>query len=236
MKTFILNVKTYKQRKAHMLNQLVNNECLNDYIFIHDGDIVDITPSIQQEYFGGDLNVIGPHLSCAYKHLLAYQHMLEHNIELALVLEDDIYLRKNFCKKLSRIVTEINNRSLSNFIISLEDSILEYVKGSELKKNTFLYKKERGRTAGAYLIDKAGAHSLIQEVMANKCNIAFDWFHNHCVDKKLIDIYWAHPVLAIQGSLNGKFPSTIDNKKTGFIRVLTFNCTRLYKKLLYRLR
>jgi GR25 family glycosyltransferase involved in LPS biosynthesis len=236
MKTFIINVSTNEQRRAHMLNQISKNECLNDYFFIHDGDIDAITPAILNKYFGGQLSENGPMVSCAYKHFLACKFIIENNLEFALVLEDDIYLYKGFCNKLHSIIAEIENRHLNNYMVSLEDSTLEYVKHSDLEKNTLLYKRPRIRTAGAYLIDKAGAQSLIQELNANKCNLPVDWFHNHCSSKGLIDIYWSHPVLAIQGSLNGKVRSMIDKKKTGRLRVLTFRISRFYKKVLYRFR
>jgi hypothetical protein len=153
--------------RAHMLNQIAKHECLNDYLFIHEGDIDAISLDIQNKYFGGDLKVISPNISCAY---------------------------------------------------------------------TLLYKKLLGRTTGAYIIDLDFAQSLVQEVLANKCNLPIDWFHNYCSSKDLIHIYWAHPVLSTQRSLNGKLSSMIDNKKTGRFRVLTFRLSRFYKRLLYKLR
>ncbi|HEX2935263.1 MAG TPA: glycosyltransferase family 25 protein [Bacteroidales bacterium] len=236
MKTLIINVSTNVLRKNHMLDLIAKNECLNDYYFIHDGDLDAISDEILTQYFDGELKELSSMVSCAYKHILAYQYVLDNNLEFALILEDDIYLHKGFCVKLNNIVNEVRTRQLSNFIISLEDSILQYVKGSELEKNKLLYKKPLGRTAGAYIIDKMGAQSLLQELYANKCHRPIDWFHNDCSLNELINIYWAHPVIATQGSLNGKIPSLIDKKKTGHFRIIGFRLSQIYKTILYRIR
>ncbi len=236
MKTLIINVSTNEHRKNHMLNLIAKNECLKDYYFIRDGDIDAISPEILSKYFDGELKELSSMVSCAYKHILAYKYLLENNLELALILEDDIYLHKDFCVKLNNIINEVKTRELSNLIISLEDSILQYVKGSELEKNKLLYKKQMGRAAGAYLIDKKGAQSLLQELYSNKCHRPIDWFHNDCSLKELINIYWVHPVIATQGSLNGKLPSLIDQKKTGRLRIIGFRLSQIFKTVLYRLR
>lgn len=237
MKTFIINVSTNEFRRNHMLNLISKNSCIKDSLFIHEGDLDAISEDILKKYFGGELEELSPAVSCAYKHILAYYEASKLNQdEYSLILEDDIYLNDNFCSSLNNILNEIKQRELKNFLISLEESNLKYVKGSELEKGVLLYKKLRGRMAGAYLIDANSAKSMISEIEQNKCNLPIDWFHNHCSAKGLIDIYWVHPPVAVQGSLNGKIMSLIDNKSVGKIKILKFKINRLYKKLLYRLR
>jgi glycosyl transferase family 25 len=218
-----------------MLQQIAQKPCLNDYHFVHDGDIADLSPEVMSTYFGGELEQPGPAASCAYKHILLYQEMINNDFEIALVLEDDIYLDDNFCNILERTLKEIRTRKLQNFIISLEDSNLKYVKGSERRKGQLLYKKTLGRMTGAYLIDKACALQMQAEWTIHKCNLPIDWFHNHCAQMGLINILWLQPTIAIQGSLSGKLSSTIDHKKTGRLRVLLFQLTRLVRKLIHRL-
>lgn len=220
-----------------MLNVVGQHHCLKDHLFIHDGDLETITKEIMEKYFGGELGTLHPGVSCAYKHLLAYTELIHSKgSEYALILEDDIFLYKNFCFKLKKIIDEIEQRKLQNFIISLEDSHLKYVKGSERKKDKLLYKKLRVRMTGAYLIDKQSARKMLKEVEDNKCNLPIDWFQNHCSDKQLLDVYWAHPTIAVQGSLNGKMNSLIDHKSSSTYKKLKFKISRLYKMFLYRIR
>ena len=209
---------------------------MRDNFFVHDGDMDAISPTILNQFFSGELSVLSPAVSCAYKHILAYKQILNSDDEIALILEDDIFLEKDFCAKLEKIIAEIKERKLANFLISLEDSSLRYVKGSLLKINTMLYKAPYGRMTGAYLIDKKCAQNMVDEIIKNKCHLTIDWYHNHCSDIGLMTIYWVHPTIAIQGSLYGKIPSLIDGKKHGKIRAFAFSLTRIYKKILFSLR
>jgi glycosyl transferase family 25 len=220
-----------------MLHLISKNNCLKDYYFIHDGDLETISQDILANVFGGKLASLSPAVSCAYKHILAYYEVLKSNQgDYSLILEDDIYLNENFCTSLNNILSELKQRKLENVIVSLEESSLKYVKGSERKKNVLLYKKSKGRMAGAYLIDTHSAKSMVTEIEQNKCNYPIDWFHNYCSDKGLIDIYWAHPPVSVQGSLNGKIKSLIDDKPVGKIKIIKFMMSRFYKRLLYRIR
>lgn len=237
MKVFIINVSSNEFRRKHMLNLISRHSCMNDYLFIHDGDLETITKDILAKYFGGELNTLSPAVSCAYKHILAYSELIKLNeCEYGLILEDDVFLYNNFCGNLNKIIDEIERAGLENFIVSLEESNLKYVNGSEREKNKFLYKKLNGRMAGAYLIDKMSAKTMLIEIEQNKCNLPIDWFHNYCSDRGLFDIYWAHPPIAVQGSLNGQMKSLIDSKSVGLYKTWKFNISRLYKIFLYRMR
>lgn len=237
MKTFVLNVRTNELRRTHIISMLEKHACCSGYSFMHNGDLEDINDEIFKKYFGGELNTKRPIVSCNYKHYLIYCELQKDTKnKIFLVLEDDIYLSKNFCSQLNIIKKEIEERQLNNFIISLEESSLKYVKNSVRKKNIHLYKQEYGRMTGAYLVDKTAAINMIKEIEAHKFNLPIDWFHNYCSDNGIINIFWAQPAIAIQGSLNGKIKSMLDNKKFGLLRQVLFNFNRLYKKLLYKLR
>lgn len=237
MKIFIINVSSNEFRRKHMLNLISQHSCINDHLFILDGDLETITKDTLVKYFGGELNTLSPAVSCAYKHILAYTKLINlKESEYALILEDDIFLYNNFCANMDKIIDEIEQRKLGNFIISLEESNLKYVNGSEREKDKLIYKKLNGRMAGAYLIDKKSAKTMLIEIEQNKCNLPIDWFHNYCSNIGLLDIYWAHPAIAIQGSLNGKMKSLIDNKSFGLYKTWKFNINKLYKTFLYRMR
>jgi glycosyl transferase family 25 len=220
-----------------MLDVISQNRCLMDYSFIHNGDLNTISEDRLETYFAGELSSLSPAVSCTYKHILAYFEKLnESQDEYALVLEDDIFLSTDFSSSLNNVLTEIKQRNLERFIISLEDSNLKYVKGSDRKKNVLLYKEPKGRMAGAYLIDTKAATSMLNEIKLNKCNFPIDWFHNYCSEKGLITIYWVHPALASQGSLNGKIESLLVNRPLGLFKIWKYNISRNYKQLLYKMR
>jgi len=135
MKTYIINVSTNEFRRNHMLNEISKNSCLKDNYFMHKGDLETITEDVLIKYFGGEFNSSSPAVSCAYKHILVYFETANNNQnKYSLILEDDTFLNANFCANLRSLLSEIKQRRLENFIISLEDSNLKYVKGSERKK------------------------------------------------------------------------------------------------------
>jgi len=175
-------------------------------------------------------------ISNAYKHFLAYDKIIKFNHKYAMILEDDIFSYNNFTRGLNNIENEIRSLNISNFIISLEDSHLKYVKGSERLISKYLYPKTRGRTTGAYIIDFNASTNILSYLKCNKCSLHIGWFHNQCSDKKIIQIYWCHPPLVTQGSISGRYKSLINNNKVGSFRIITYNIQKLYKKIVYWIR
>ena len=86
--------KGYEDREAHIRNQL-NRRGL-PFQFILDGDRDDLSPEVLDRYFTGQMHQPSAATSCAMKHLLACQYIIGHELEGAVVLEDDMILYKNF--------------------------------------------------------------------------------------------------------------------------------------------
>lgn len=236
MKTYIIHTLKCPERKEHILNQIRDKNI--EPCFIVRGEREEISEEIVNRYFDGELKKVSRITSCAYKHIIAYSKIIEENLDIALILEDDIFLSKEFDTVFASVISEIKERNYKNFIVSLEDSTLEYVKRSEIVKNKILYPKKHGRTAGAYIIDKICANTLLDTAQREKCSLPIDWFHNWCAANNLINIYWVLKPVAVQGSLSGKIGSTINpgEKTVSKIKSMVFEIKRFYKKLLYNLR
>ncbi|MFV0291385.1 MAG: glycosyltransferase family 25 protein [Mangrovibacterium sp.] len=233
MKAYVIHVSDAYDRERHMLKQLEDKAL--DVSFILDGDKKQLTPMQLEKYFKGEMAVASNRSSCALKHILAYEKLVCDGEDLVLILEDDIRFYKHF-SVLNDIVAEVKQRGLANFMISVEDSDLRYVPRSERKKGTLLYAQNGGRLAGAYLIDRGGAESLLTSIQKEKIDIPIDWFHNKCVQADIIKMYWSHPPIATQGSFDGSIDSLIDSGKHGFFRPYSVALQKCYKKLLYALR
>lgn len=228
--TYIIHVSTAHSRRKHMEKVIAENSCIKEHDFVLKGDIKDLSEDILNKYFSEN-SMLTSQVSCAYKHILSYENIVENHYEYALILEDDIILSSTFCQKIGEILNEIKANKLSNFIISLEDSNLKYVKQSELISGKMLYKKDECRFTGAYLIDFHAADNMLNEIKINKIGKPIDWFQNQCSDMKLLDIYWAHPTIAKQGSTDGSMETLIGEKKYGFKRIVSRNIQRFLKKL-----
>jgi len=235
MKTFIIHVSTAIEREKH-INKQIDKYNL-DAEFILDGDIKDLDSEKASVYFGDKLSInLCAVTSCAYKHFLAYEKIVEQNLPYALILEDDIILENGFKSLINSIIHEIKERNLSSFMISIEDSYVRYVKRSERNRHDFLYKTTKGRLAGAYIVDYSYAQNILNYTKKNKCDNPIDWYHNYCCSLGLFSIYWSHSTAAYQGSLSGETRSLIDGKSSGFIRFCLFHAQRYYKRLLYLAR
>lgn len=198
--------------------------------FIEIGNIDTLDEGILKDLFKDDMAKAQAVTSCAYKHYIAVKNIANQK-EWCLVLEDDIALYKNFDLLMPQILEELNNRNISNAIISLEDSLPKYIPKNERSKHTLLYAREEMRLAGAYLIDASAAKNIMHFVEKNKIHLTADWFYSFLTKKGIINCFWAQPAIACQKSISGGLPSLIDNKSTGWFRRLNFWIQKNIKRL-----
>ena len=234
MKTYIIHVSDAYEREEHIRKELSDKNL--DLEFIHEGDIKDLSKEVLDIYFTGGMHDARAAVSCAYKHILTCEKTIKGNEEIVLVLEDDIYCYKNFDTMLKKILIEIKERSLKNFFISLEDSTLRYIPGSRRIKGQYLYHEKISRTTGGYLLDKEGAQSILNGIKKNKIDRPVDHYYDFLTKEKQIDMFWSQPAIICQGSIDGSIKTLIGTKRFGFLRTLSYNFQKRYKRLLYRFR
>jgi len=241
---YIVHVKTAHEREKHMLSQIGNLPF--KFKFILAGDQEDLTAEIKNSYFTQSMQECYSKgaISCTYKHILALEDMIKNNISYGIIFENDIFLSGNFTNAVNKAIAEVKERNIKNFYLSLEDSLLVFVKGSERVKGRTVYKIERGkynvkngyntRCAGAYIVDLEAAKSVVEEVKKNKCAQVSDWFWTHLVSSNIVDLYYLHPTVASQGSHNGRLGSLFAGvNRRGR---LSYYIQKAYKRLLWRLR
>ncbi len=235
VKTFVIHVRGNKEREKHIKRELQKHNI--DYEFILEGNMEDITENNLEKYFSDDYKKISPQTSCVLKHFYAYEQIVKNNISIALVFEDDIELFNSFQKIFEASVKESVTENLSGFIVSYEASTQNFIGKSEEVARKYLYKKNNGRCAGAYLIDVAAAKMILDYTYKYKCNMNVDWLHNELSAKGILKIFWCHPPVAEQQSHNGKIQSLLDSKKQGNFYRIKYFIQKVYKeKILSRLR
>ena len=94
----VIHAKHLTERMRHMQQQL--HDWPGDVVYIQDYDKGELTDEIIQTYFkaGSELDNKSGATSCAMKHLLSCKYIVDHQLEGALILEDDIVLRPGFQK------------------------------------------------------------------------------------------------------------------------------------------
>jgi len=204
-----------RQARASQLLSGFDNVC-----FITDGDIAHFNEELLSQYFISDINnkIKRGAVSCALNHLLCYKKIALGNHEVAVVLEDDFFLLRDFKGLLNKIVQE--SKSLSRgFLISLENSSLRFPGFWETKRGKHLYLASQQRCTGGYIIDRTGAQSCLSFTLKHKADREIDLWHEYLVSKNVVQLYWAHPPIIEQGSHNGLMESVIDGKRKSYKRV-----------------
>ncbi|MDE6669738.1 MAG: glycosyltransferase family 25 protein [Muribaculaceae bacterium] len=239
----ILHVKKgYEARGKYAENML--GRLGIDFEFFLDGDVSDMNDDIRRKIFKGEMACSSPGVqSCSYKHLLAYHYILDKGWDGALILEDDISLRKDFC--------DIFNRSLNEYksgcdpsrptILSYDGSPLRFIPYSQRRKGQLLYPGPYDRCTGAFYINAAACRAFIDTAARDKIHIPVDKYHTYMMQLGILDYLWCEPAPAVQGSFNGTFPSSLTVRKKWLgkgraQRAFVWWLKTCYRRLLYRLR
>lgn len=238
MTVLVIHAKHLTDRLQHINQQLKDWPGDVDYILDLDKD--ELTPEILAQYIkpGSEIDCIKGSTSCAIKHILACQYIIDHQLEGALILEDDIVLHPHFTEDFEKTMEEYQrNYSGRPVIISYEDSSLQFIPRSQRVKGQWLYKAPHGRVrfAGAVYINQQAAQVIIDNVKANKCDITIDHYHMKLYRAGLLDYLWCEPCLATQGSFYGLFLSSIGGQVRRF-EGLRWRFKYYYRRLLYWFR
>lgn len=237
-KVLVLHVKKGYEDRAENIERMLKDKGIS-FEYILDGDIPDLTPEILNRYFKGERVSASAGTSCTMKHFYAYEYIIKHNLPGALILEDDMILYDNFIPIFNQCMEERQKRSMSNILISFEDSSFHFVPRSQRVKGLHLYKGPRDRFTGCYYISNECAKQIMDYVEKNKCDLVSDRLHNFLIaPPNSLQYYWCHPTIATQGTHNGLFPSSISQKsaqKQNY-RKNIWKLKLFYKKLIYWFR
>jgi len=133
-------------------------------------------------------------IGCALSHMNIYKHMIEQNIEKAIVFEDDIYIAQDFSSLLDTIDNYPNNWELILFGYHKgpeEDKSVKTSLRSRQKitaKHTLVRLVETSKGAHGYLISLRGAKKLMKQLSIIKAPI--DLYTNN---DKYINLYAITP-------------------------------------------
>jgi len=233
VQVYVIHVKAAVARNRHMQVQLKRQGLEAEFVL--EGDVDTLNIADVERWFRAPMDRIQPGTSCVFKHLRACIRLLESDRPWALIFEDDIRLRASFRAVMAKALDELEREEPGRFV-SLEDSNLRYVPRSQRERGRTVYPHFKGRLAGAYLIDRQAAQNLVARAAAEKLSEPMDWFHNRCAREGDFKVYWLHPPVAVQGSLDGTVGSMLDDKPHGGFRRLAFTLERGYKHLLYWFR
>ena len=208
-KVIVIHAKHLRERMVHMERQL------RDW----PGEVVYVTEADKDELTDELIDIV------------------DHQLEGALVLEDDIVLHQGFEADFEKTMAEYRaHYAEQSIIISYEDSSLQFIPRSRRRKGLWLYEAPHGRVRfnGALYINQKAAQAIVDDVKANKCDIAVDHYYMHLYGKGLLQFLWCEPALATQGSFNGSFVSSMGQIRS--LEGLRWKLKYAYKRLVYWFR
>lgn len=235
----VIHVRGQEERKTFVLHQLETVDL--PYHFILDGNVEDLTPEVIDRYFIDDgmpdtMHGPFPRTSCALKHLLATKYILDHQLEGALIVEDDIYFYPSFRTLFAQSLKELEQSYRGQpVIVNYEESSLLLVPRSQRVKGQILYPAVRDRYAGCYYLNREAAQVIMDEVRTHKVGLTSDRFHNMLMEQGRLVSLWSHPCLACQCSADGSMPTMIPTKPRPLKRLKWFY-KRAYRHMLYYFR
>lgn len=231
---YIVHVKKGYEVHEARINQLFKELGLQ-HEFITDGDPAAFDSSILATYFTHTIRtkLRDGVLSCTLNHILSYEQIVKNNNRYALVFENDPFFIGDFIEKIKKVAIEADTLP-KGFIISVENTTLEFPPTKSLQKGKVLYEADHGRCAGAYLMDLQAAKNILEDLKTNKCNDVIDWWHNDLIKRNIVKMYWAEPPLTEQGSHNGLLYGTISTKNKNTGRRIAWLAQKYYKTYIRR--
>lgn len=234
MQVLVIHVWGNEDRRLFIEKQLSGLGMPVEYIL--DGNKEDLTDEVLDKYFAGEMHGQFPNTHCAYKHLLSCRYIVEHDLEGALVVEDNLRIFKGFKQKFEESMEECRREHADEpLIINYEESSLLLVPRSQRRKGKMLYKAERDRFAGCMYVSRRAAEAIMEYVEKHKSEHTSDRLHTLLIQKGLLTYYWSYPCLACQCSCDGSMPTMIPTRPRPYKRLKWFY-KRFYKHLLYWFR
>lgn len=147
-----------------------------------------------------------PEIANAITHINIYKHMIDNNIETALILEDDCILHKDFIKCLEIISNQLPRDFDvcflgSSFGLTVNNYRFGYF-GSQnknvIQQGKHVYPIKGTHTVDAYIISLKAAKSIYESVIPF-C-LPIDFMLNHIFIFNDIQSYWCYPPIIDQGS------------------------------------
>jgi len=215
---FIISLEKDKERADYLKNEVFTK--ITNYIKCKafDGEVDDPNPVLEQnnltvaEHFIEKCN--SGQLGCYLSHYQVWKYILENNLDLAIVLEDDVKIYKNFNRIINTIYDNLPVKfDYVHLFVHPDKQKIEYL---EAKEGDIIPAEDNFGTV-AYIISLRGAKRLLKLTQLLKIQAPVDRQINFCVQHNFLKAYMVkRPFLITQGEImpnravyNNSFKSNI---------------------------
>lgn len=171
--------------------------------------------------------------STLLKHLAAQKRLINSDDDIALVLEDDAILFDDFLGGLSKAMSfAVTNGQPSTIFLGGADNKLPWPERLDASHEIVCGNLT---TAEAYLIDREGSEKRLHWLKNNQIDLAADHLMKHVDLTTGVHQFRCIPPIATQGSITGRFKTTLDNnrgqKSSVYLRI-RFELRKLFRMTL----
>jgi len=214
MKIFVVHYDKLVERKKHMLNEFQKHNLENfEFVSNHGKDRITVKEKSRfKNLTDGEISLMLHHFEC-YK-------IINEKYDYAIIFEDDVILADDFKNKIEKYILELPNDWDMLFFgeghgvhipqYRLIPGVNIYKKMTDLKNNIPGGIDGSTRCADSYIVSKKCAQRMIEVLNSIKItSIPLDHLLNKINHFCRFNIYWAEPTLAIQGTSNGMFKTSV---------------------------
>lgn len=155
-------------------------------------------------------------VSCFMKHVKVYENLVKNDTaEIAIVIEDDILIGRNFDKKLKKLLNILPENF--DFVFFGASKLNMHIPILKRRPFKYVYKKVNtptswggngiSKTTDSYIISKYGATKIINKIKNSEIlDDALDFWLNHTARELDLKGYWYEPTIT---KYNDKFESNL---------------------------
>ncbi|CEN56346.1 glycosyltransferase family 25 protein [Candidatus Methylopumilus turicensis] len=202
-KVYVLSVKTFTERIAHIQREMKKHNIQFEFIFSH--DIPEIDLDSLKTFESNKLSMA--QISLVLKHIQAWKDALKSNYKKILIFEDDALLSKTFNQQFKLVIEEAS-RLDPGYLIFLGGADVK-IPMAELAVDNLLLERPIATTEG-YITDIDACKKRLQWLEQNKISLPADHLIKLIDQTSAVKSFWARPALVEQGSVTGMFKSHLD--------------------------
>ena len=215
---FVLSVRSFHDRIAHIEAELRNHGIAFEWIFEHDA--AELEPELIEATFAPS-DMGPPQHSLVLKHIETWKRCVARGYRRVLVFEDDAILAADFSQVFGAAMHEAD-RIEGPYMIYLGCGDNKYVTPSQ-RADSVLVKADLVLPAtDAIVVDQRAARMRLQYVAHQKITRPADWLMREADAAMGVAQYWLSDPIVEQGSMNGRFASVLDRKRIGRSRTWTW--------------
>jgi glycosyl transferase family 25 len=227
---YVLTVKTFTQRIAHIRAELGRHGIAFDFVLEH--DVPELDADLLRSRFSAPDMTPGQQ-SLMLKHIAAWRRALDKGQRRILVFEDDVLLGADFAAGFTRAMRAADG---------LAPGWLVFLGGADTKVPDRYFLAEGPlvplpiATAEGYATDRAAIEKRLAWLEGNRVDLPADLFLRRLDPLLGIAQYWVRPPLVEQGSVVGLFDSALDANRQKHSRTYNVLRNRWNKFQRHRLR